>query len=162
MMALSRCVAAAVFAAAASLGGVPAFAQHAADDSIRGVVTGPNGPEPGVWVIAETTHLPTKYAKVVVTDDEGRYAIPQLPKAKYSVWSRGYGLKDSDKTESMPGQAVNIKAVAATPKEDAEHYPGMYWYSLLRIPGKDQFPGTGDKGNGISGISRRKRRGSTP
>jgi hypothetical protein len=72
MMALSRCVAAAVFAAAASLGGVPAFAQHAADDSIRGVVTGPNGPEPGVWVIAETTYLPTKYAKVVVTDDEGR------------------------------------------------------------------------------------------
>ena len=87
MMALSRCVAAAVFAAAASLGGVPAFAQHAADDSIRGVVTGPNGPEPGVWVIAETTHLPTKYAKVVVTDDEGRYAHP----ASYRKRSTAYG-----------------------------------------------------------------------
>ena len=59
----------------------------------------------------------------MVTDDKGRYAIPQLPKAKYSVWSRGYGLKDSEKTAATPGETVNIKAVATTPQEDAEHYP---------------------------------------
>ena len=39
------------------------------------------GPEAGVWVIAETTDLPTKFARIVVTDDRGRYVIPDLPKA---------------------------------------------------------------------------------
>src|SRR5262249_35552658 len=61
-------------------------------DDIGGVVTGPSGPEAGVWVIAETTDLPTRYAKMVVTDDQGRYVVPDLPKAKYKVWVRGYGL----------------------------------------------------------------------
>ena len=58
------------------------------------MVTGPNGPEAGVWVIAETTDLPTNYAKIVVTDDQGRYVIPDLPTANYQVWVRGYGLVD--------------------------------------------------------------------
>src|SRR5262249_18581786 len=123
-MSITRCVTAATLSLAACLAGAPAFAQQAANDSIRGVVTGPNGPEAGVWVIAETSDLPTKYAKIVVTDDQGRYVIPQLPNAKYNVWSRGYALKDSDKTEAAPGKTVNIKAVAASAKEDAEHYPG--------------------------------------
>ena len=39
------------------------------NDDIGGVVTGPNGPEAGVWVIAETADLPTRYAKMVVTDE---------------------------------------------------------------------------------------------
>ena len=69
---------------------------------IGGVVTGPNGPEAGVWVIAETTDLPTKFAKIVVTDDQGRYLIPELPKAKYKVWVRGYGLVDSPKVDGEP------------------------------------------------------------
>jgi hypothetical protein len=118
---------------------------------IRGVVTGAKGPEAGVWVIAETAGLPTKYAKVVVTDDKGRYLIPELPKAKYQVWVRGYGLADSQKVAASPGATVNLKvAPARSEKEAAEHYPGMYWYSMLQIPAKDQFPGTGDKGNGVS------------
>ena len=71
---------------------------------IGGVVTGANGPEAGVWVIAETTDLPTKYAKIVVTDDQGRYLIPDLPKANYSVWVRGYGLVDSPKVQAAPGK----------------------------------------------------------
>jgi hypothetical protein len=81
---------------------------------------------------------------------EGAQPGVRAPGYLNGVWSRGYGLKDSGKTEATPGKTVNIKAVAATPQEDAEHYPGMYWYSLLNIPGTDQFPGTGDKGNGIS------------
>jgi hypothetical protein len=32
-------------------------------DDIGGAVTGPKGPEAGVWVIAETVDLPTKFAK---------------------------------------------------------------------------------------------------
>ena len=69
---------------------------------IGGVVTGKNGPEAGVWVIAETTDLPTRYAKIVVTDDKGRYLIPDLPGANYSIWVRGYGLVDSPKKETKP------------------------------------------------------------
>src|SRR4051812_2915727 len=71
-------------------------------DDIVGVVTGAKGPEAGVWVIAETMDLPTKYTKIVVTDDQGRYAIPDLPKAKYSVWVRGYGLVDAAKVQATP------------------------------------------------------------
>ena len=67
-----------------SLTVAPAHAQQATavaidNDDIGGVVRGPNGPEAGVWVIAETTELPTKFAKIVVTDDQGRYVIPDLP-----------------------------------------------------------------------------------
>src|SRR5262249_10107095 len=67
------------------------------NDDIGGVVTGASGPEAGVWVIAETTDLPTRYIKSVVTDDRGRYVIPDLPSANYDVWVRGYGLVDSPK-----------------------------------------------------------------
>src|SRR5262249_11892030 len=70
---------------------------------IGGVVHGPSGPEAGVWVIAETTDLPTRMIKTVVTDDQGRYVIPDLSKANYAIWSRGYGLVDSAKTTSEPG-----------------------------------------------------------
>ena len=51
---------------------------------IGGTVTGPNGPEAGVWVIAETYDLPTRFAKIVVTDDSGRYLLPDLPTANYN------------------------------------------------------------------------------
>src|SRR5436309_15926973 len=78
---------------------------------IGGVVTGRQGPEAGVWVIAETTDLPTKLAKIVVTDDQGRYLVPDLPKANYNVWVRGYGLIDSPKVNTTIGKAVNLKAV---------------------------------------------------
>jgi hypothetical protein len=71
---------------------------------IAGVVRGPKGPEAGVWVIAETSDLPTKFAKIVATDDQGRFVIPELPKAKYQVWVRGYGLIDSPKVNTAPGQ----------------------------------------------------------
>src|SRR5687767_11840174 len=75
----------------------PAAAVTVDADDIGGVVAGPKGPEAGVWVIAETTDLPTKFVKIVVTDDRGRYLVPDLPKASYSVWVRGYGLVDSAK-----------------------------------------------------------------
>src|SRR5665811_1614659 len=62
------------------------------DNDLGGVVTSASGPEAGVWVIAETTDLPTKFAKIVVTDDQGRFLIPELPNVNYKVWARGYGL----------------------------------------------------------------------
>jgi hypothetical protein len=121
------------------------------NDDIGGVVTSTKGPEAGVWVIAETTDLPTKFAKIVVTDDQGRYVLPDLPAANYNVWVRGYGLIDSRKVQSKPGSALNLTAVLAqTPGEAAHYYPAGYWWSLLRVPDKSEFPGTGPSGNGIS------------
>ena len=120
-------------------------------DDIGGVVTGPRGPEAGVWVIAETTDLPTKFARTVVTDDRGRYLVPDLPKANYSVWVRGYGLVDSPRVTSAPGRTLNLTAVTApSPRAAAYYYPSNYWYSLMRVPDASEFPGTGPSGNGIN------------
>ena len=147
-------LAAALLAAA---GGAPLDAQQAGDQAridgsdLGGVVTSANGPEAGVWVIAETTNLPTKYAKIVVTDDLGRYVLPELPAATYSVWVRGYGLVDSAKVRTSPGKIVNLTAVVApSAAAAAEYYPAIYWYSMLRVPDKSEFPGTGPDGNGIN------------
>jgi hypothetical protein len=108
---------------------------------LGGVVSGPKGPEAGVWVIAETTDLPTKFAKIVVTDASGRYLIPDLPKANYSVWVRGYGLVDSPKVRATPGTTLNLTAVPApNAKAAAEYYPAIYWYSMLKIPQENEFP----------------------
>ncbi|MSO83819.1 MAG: carboxypeptidase regulatory-like domain-containing protein [Acidobacteria bacterium] len=127
----------------------PAVAVDA--DDIGGVVTGARGPEAGVWVIAETTSLPTKFTRIVVTDDEGRYVLPDLPKAAYTVWVRGYGLVDSAKVQSEPGKVLNLTAVAApNARAAAEYYPAQYWLSLLQVPVASEFPGTGVGGNGIS------------
>src|SRR5438874_4579673 len=107
---------------------------------IAGVVTGPNGPEGGVWVIAETHDLPTKFVRIVVTDDQGRYLIPDLPKATYAVWVRGYGLVDSPRTQATPGKPLNLTAVPApNPRAAAEYYPAGYWFSLMRVPDKREF-----------------------
>src|ERR1700722_1219045 len=139
---------AAVFAMTAFLVVPPARSNSqsaAVKNAISGVVTGPHGPEAGVWVIAETHDLPTRYAKIVVTDDQGRYVVPGLPKAKYQVWVRGYGLIDSPKVDAVPGKHVNLTAVAA-PNDTAaaQYYPAIYWFSMLQIPGKDQFGGKSD------------------
>src|SRR5687768_7077108 len=80
---------------------------------IGGTVTSAQGTEAGVWVIAETKDLPTPFAKIVVTDSRGRFVIPDLPKANYSVWVRGYGLTDSPKVRSGPGASLNLTAVTA-------------------------------------------------
>ena len=110
-------------------------------DDIGGVVSGPGGPEAGVWVIAETTDLPTKFGKIVVTDDAGRYVLPDLPKANYYVWVRGYGLVDSPRTQAAPGKLLNLTATQA-PSEAAaaQYYPPIYWFSMLRVPSKNEFP----------------------
>jgi hypothetical protein len=113
-------------------------------DDIGGVVTGANGPEAGVWVIAETTELPTKFARMVVTDDQGRFVIPDLPTADYTVWVRGYGLVDSPKVRAKPGQHLNLTAAAAPNEAAAAHYyPAVYWYSMLKIPPASEFGGKG-------------------
>ncbi|MGI9175024.1 MAG: carboxypeptidase-like regulatory domain-containing protein [Rhodothermales bacterium] len=120
------------------------------EDDIGGVVAGPDGPEAGVWVIAETDELPTPFARIVVTDDQGRYVLPDLPSASYSVWVRGYGLVDSPKVQAEPGSTLDLTATPApSAAEAAAYYPAGYWFSLLQVPEKSEFPGTGPEGNGI-------------
>jgi hypothetical protein len=120
-------------------------------DDIGGVVSGAKGPEAGAWVIAETTDLPTKYSKIVVTDDQGRYVLPDLPAANYDIWVRGYGLVDSAKVKSPVGKIVNLTAIAAPDRHAAaQYYPGDYWYAMLKVPAESEFPGTGAQGNGIA------------
>src|SRR5205807_2599932 len=115
-------------------------------NAIGGTVTSRFGPEAGVWVIAETTEFGTRFAKIVVTDERGRYVIPELPKANYRVWVRGYGLVDSPKVAAQPGQHLDLEAVTAPSLADAaQYYPAIYWASMIKIPDQSRFPGTGDK-----------------
>ena len=110
-------------------------------DSIGGVVTSSKGPEPGVWVIAETSDLPTKFIKIVMTDDQGRYVLPDLPKVSYKLFVRGYGLVDSERISAKPGQQLNLKAVVAPDgRAAAQVYPAEYWLSLVKIPAGDLSP----------------------
>ena len=125
-------------------------------DDIGGVVTGPGGPEAGVWVIAETTDLPTQFRKIVVTDDRGRYVVPDLPQASYRVWVRGYGLVDSAPVTASPGELV-AHSVQAAPSERAaaEIYPASYWYSLIRSAQQGPVP---DDARGPDGLARLRTR----
>jgi hypothetical protein len=144
---LCSSVAAVAFAALAAFAPARLSAQPVAidGDDIGGVVTGPHGPEAGVWVIAETHDLATRYAKIVVTDEQGRYVLPDLPKAKYDVWARGYGLVDSPKVQAVPGKHVDLTAVPApNDAAAAEYYPAIYWFAMLKVPPASDFGGKGD------------------
>lgn len=110
-------------------------------DDIGGVVTGPNGPEAGVWVVAETGDFATRFAKIVVTDDQGRYVIPDLPQASYQVWVRGYGLVDSPKVAGRLGARLDLRATPApNPAAAAQYYPAAWWTSLIEAPPASAFP----------------------
>ena len=136
--------------AALLLVGGPAPGVLAAGDDIAGLVTSAAGPEAGVWVIAETDDFEATFRKTVVTDDAGRFLVPDLPPAAYEVWVRGYGLVDSEKSSAQPGDRLDLTVRAAsTPREAAQIYPANYWYSLLEVPPASDFPGTGPRGNGI-------------
>ena len=119
-------------------------------DTIGGVVTSRNGPEAGVWVIAETNDLANRYIKIVVTDDKGRYLLPELPKANYKVWVRGYGLVDSQPILKKPGERADLTAtVAPDAKAAAQYFPASSWYALVKPPSEADFAKAGLPGSGI-------------
>jgi hypothetical protein len=125
----------------ARLNAQPSATVTIGETDIGGVVTGPHGPEAGVWVIAETHDLQTRFARIVVTDDQGRYLVPDLPKANYSLWVRGYGLADSAKVPAVPGKIVNLSAVAVPDAATAAKiYPAIYWYSMMKLPAPQELP----------------------
>ena len=109
-------------------------------DDIGGVVTSEDGHEAGVWVIAETTDLPTKFARIVVTDDQGRYVLPDLPDAEYEIFVRGFGLLDSRRQNARPGQQLNLQApVAPDAYAAAQVYPAAYWLNMIEMPADPEF-----------------------
>ena len=104
-------------------------------DDIGGVVMSGDGPEAGVWVVAETRDLPTRFIRSVVTDDEGRFVVPDLPEATYEVFVRGYGLADSVRVSATPGQVLDLDAiVAADARAAADVYPAAWWLSMMELP----------------------------
>jgi len=114
---------------------VSVAASAASPDYIQGVVTSSRGPEAGVWVIAQASDLSTKYTKIVVTDDRGRYVLPQLLQANYQIWVRGYGLVDSKPLTGKPGATVDLKVeVAPDAKTAAQAYPAAWWLSMINLP----------------------------
>ena len=118
-------------------------------DDIGGSVASSRGPEAGVWVIAETQDFQTRFAKIVVTDEAGRYLIPDLPPAKYRLWVRGYGLADSSKVDARPGHHVDLGAVIAPDAATAAKvYPAAYWYAMMKIPEDAQAAKLPDGRNG--------------
>jgi hypothetical protein len=118
----------------------PAYSEvRVAANEIRGTVTSAHGAEAGVWVIAETHDFQTRFAKIVVTDESGRYLIPDLPKAKYSVWVRGYGLADSPRIDATPGRSLDLATtIAPDAATAAKTYPAAYWYAMMKIPEETQ------------------------
>ena len=129
----------------------PASVAGAGDSEITGVVESTAGAEAGVWVIAETDELNTKFRKIVITNDDGRFLLPELPDATYRVWVRGYGLLDSETVMASLGDDLTLNTrVASTPREAARVYPANYWYALIEPPQPAEFPGTGPSGNGIT------------
>jgi len=132
---LPRLLAAGSWVIAAWTSGALAQGIEIDSDDIGGVVTSANGPEAGVWVIAETDAFATRYAKIVVTDAAGRYVIPDLPDADYELWVRGYGLADSAKVSANPGEVVDLTAIVApSAKVAAQVYPAISWYSMMNLP----------------------------
>ena len=92
-------------------------------------------------MIAETKSLPAPFRKIVVTDDQGRFLVPDLPEGEYEVWVRGYGLKDSERVKAVCGETVKLQvANAATPQEAAKIYPASYWTSLIQPPPMSELP----------------------
>jgi hypothetical protein len=107
-------------------------------DDIGGRVVSASGPESGVWVIAETTELPTRFTRIVVTDDQGRYLLPDLPRASYQLFVRGYGLLDSPRQSAKPGRQLEIRVTGAPDSRAAARiYPAAYWLSMLEAPAGD-------------------------
>src|SRR5712671_3652148 len=113
--------------------------------SVGGTVVNTSGgkPEAGVWVIAETKSLPVPFRKIVVTDDQGRFLVPDLPGGSYELWVRGYGLKDSDRVKASLGGTVKLQiSNAANPQEAAKIYPASYWTSMIQPPAMSELPAT--------------------
>ena len=121
------------------------------NDDIGGVVTGATGPEAGVWVIAETRTTADPLDQERGDRRSGPLRRPRSAVRGLRRMGSRLRARRLAESESDSGKIVNLKAVAAPDKKAAaQYYPAQYWFSLLQLPPKSDFPGTGDSGNGIS------------
>ena len=116
------------------------------DGYISGTVRSSNGPEAGVWVIAETKDLPTNFIKIVVTGDAGVFVAPSCRRRPITSGQRvrsrrleAGSVKVDSTTPSSPDLTLTATP-AATPQEAAKVYPGNYWLSLPSRLVKSEFP----------------------
>jgi hypothetical protein len=117
---------------------------------IAGTVQGGAGPEAGVWVIAETTDLPTRLIKIVVTDDQGRFVLPELPMVNYHVWVRGYGLRDSARHYLRPGaHDVTLPVEPAAHRRKRRSLSGRSLVVAAAAAGARGVPAAGGAGRGL-------------
>ena len=116
------------------------------DDDMAGVVSGPRGPEAGVWVIAETTDLATKFVRIVVTDDQGRYLDARLAEGDLQRvgarlrprrFAEGRRRRRARRSTSTAVAAPNARAAAAVLSRRATGS------RCSRCRDKSEFPGTG-------------------
>src|SRR5438132_941077 len=72
-------------------------------NSIGGAVINNSGgrPEAGVWVIAETKSLQVPFRKIVVTNDQGRFLVPDLP-----FFTRGVDGRIDDPRAGWKGRGI--------------------------------------------------------
>jgi hypothetical protein len=57
---------------------------------------------------------------------------------------------DSPPVKGKLGQQLNLRAIVApNSRAAAAVYPADYWFALMTVPPKSDFPGTGPQGNGI-------------
>ena len=140
LIAAGTVAAAGVFVATV-LSGQGAAQKSPPPDYIEGTVTSgfrtaaKGTPEAGVWVIAVAKPGGKVMRKIVVTDSKGRFVLPEMPDAKWSVWVRGYGILDSKKTPARPGANLSLKVKkTTTPVQRARVYPANYWLSMLNLP----------------------------
>ncbi len=130
MLAVAGCLGVLSYSWVAAQRGVQAPAIDA--DDIGGIVRSSRGPEAGVWVIAENRDVAARLVRTVVTDDQGRYVLPDLPRGMYQVWTRGFGLIDSRRVAASLGRRLDLTAVVApNPRAAADYYPPKYWMTLL-------------------------------
>ena len=108
----------------------------ARSSEIAGTVTSARGPEAGVWVIAETHDFKTRFAKIVVTDEAGRYLSARSSAApRTASGCAATASPTRPKSEATPGHSVNLAAVIAPDAATAAKvYPAAYWYAMMKIP----------------------------
>ena len=115
---------------------------------IAGIVKDEAGhPLAGAWVTGVNATTSSHPRKTVVTDENGRYVIPDLPGPNpYQVRARVYGYADRWIKNVSAGTVVNIEYQAQDrlgSKETAAQYPAQYWLSLVDVPSESKVKAAG-------------------
>src|SRR5437773_1426456 len=87
--------------------------------------------------------------------------MPEIMRRGWTTITLGVGALVASLVMVTSGQQPNAGAPAIDNDDiggvvtgargpEARYYPAQYWYALMQMPPKSDFPGTGEQGNGIS------------